>query len=66
MAVHRDPTANAAVGAVGREWKRLVRTAIKLRKTNREPSEEERSLFTGIYGRLLTEPIETLEKLNRE
>ena len=66
MAVHRDPTANAAVGAVGREWKRLVRTAITLRKTNREPSEEERSLFTGIYGRLLTEPIETLEKLNRE
>ena len=66
MAVHRDPTANAAVGAVGREWKRLVRIAITLRKTNREPSEEERSLFTGIYGRLLTEPIETLEKLNRE
>lgn len=66
MAVHRDPTANAAVGAVGREWRRLVRTAIRLRRTNRELSEEEKSLFTGIYGRLLTEPIESLEKLNEK
>ena len=66
MAIHSDPTANAAVGAVGREWKRMVRRAIALRRTNREPSEEERSLFTGIYSRLLMEPIDVLKKLGEK
>lgn len=66
MPIHSDPTANAAVGAVGREWKRMVRMAIVLRRTNREPSDREKSLFTGIYSRLLTESIDVLEKLGEK
>ena len=66
MAIHSDPTANAAIGAVGREWKQMVRMALVLRRTNREPSEKERSLFTGIYGRLLAEPVDVLEKLSEK
>lgn len=66
MATHSDPTANAAVGAVGREWKRMIRMALVLRRTNREPSEKERSLFTGIYSRLLREPVDVLEKLGEK
>ena len=66
MAIHSDPTANAAIGAVGREWKRMVWMAIVLRRTNREPSERERGLFTGIYSRLLIEPIDVLEKLSEK
>lgn len=63
MAQYRDPTANAAIGSVGREWKKMVKLALFLRKTNREPTEKERELFTGIYSRLLTEPTEALERL---
>ena len=60
---HRDPTANAAVGAVNREWKRMVRLAISLRKANREPDADERRLFTGIYRQLLSASMVTLEKM---
>ena len=66
MAIHSDPTANAAIGAVSREWKQMVRMALVLRRTNREPSEKERSFFTGIYGRLLAEPVDVLEKLSEK
>lgn len=62
MAVHNDPTANMAIGSVNREWKRMVRKAIALRKSNREPSPEERRMFTGIYKHLLTEPMDELEE----
>ena len=65
MALYRDPTANAAIGSVGREWKKMVRLALFLRKTNREPSERERAQFTGIYSRLLTAPLDELEKLEK-
>ena len=65
MALYRDPTANTAIGAVGREWKQMVKLALFLRKTNREPSEKERIRFTGIYSRLLSEPIDVLERLEK-
>lgn len=66
MAVHSDPTANAAIGAVNREWKQMVRRALALRKTSRELTAEERRLFTGIYRRLLTEPEAELEKMREK
>jgi len=66
MAIHSDPTANAAVGAVGREWRQMVRRAIAIRKTNRGLTPEERSMFTGIYARLLHEPQDVLEQLMRK
>ena len=65
MATHSDPTANAAIGAVGREWKQLLRKAIAVRRANRSLTPEERKLFTGIYSMLLTEPLDELEKLEK-
>ncbi len=64
MANHSDPTANAAIGAVSREWKQMVKRAILLRKTGREPAPEERRSFTGIYRQLLDESLGELEKRN--
>ena len=64
MSTHSDPTANAAIGSVNREWKRMVRLAISLRKANREPNVDERRLFTGIYEQLLSESMTILEKIN--
>ena len=63
MATHSDPTANAAVGSVGREWKRMIRKAISVQRTGRQLTPEEARSFTGIYRRLLEESPETLEKL---
>ena len=66
MANHSDPTANAAIGSVNREWKQMLKRAIALRKANRELSPEERYLFTGIYGQLLKEPVNVLENLYKK
>ena len=66
MAIHSDPTAKAAVGAVNREWRWMVRKAIALRKKNQELTPEEQHLFTGIYGRLLEASPAELEKLMKK
>ena len=63
MATHSDPTANAAVGSVNREWGRMLKKAIALRKTNRDLTPEEERMFTGIYSLLLREPVDALEKM---
>lgn len=65
MATHSDPTANAAIGAVGREWKRMVDRAIRLRQTGQNLAPEDRKSFIGIYRRLLTAAPDELEKLKR-
>ncbi len=62
MGIHSDPTANMAIGSVSREWKHMVRMAISLRRTNREPTPEERRMFTGIYEQLLEETVDELER----
>lgn len=62
MATHSDPTANAAVGSVNREWARMMKKAIALRK-KRDLTPEEERMFTGIYRLLLTEPVDVLEKM---
>ena len=66
MSGYRDPTAEAAVGTVSREWRQMVRRAIALRKTARELTPEEQKLFTGIYRRLLSEPEPELEKMKEK
>ena len=66
MGIHSDPTANAAIGAVSREWRQMVRKAIAVRRTCRELTPEEKQLFTGIYGRLLEESPAELEKLKEK
>ena len=52
-----DPTANQAIYNVSVEWNRLRRLAIRLRLNGEEPDPE---LFTGIFRRLLTDPLEEL------
>ena len=54
---HRsDPTANQAIGAVSREWNKMMRLAEQIR---RNPYSDwalaQSHKFTGIYRRLLTE-----------
>ena len=51
-----DPTANIAIGAVNREWKQMVKLAIRM---HNDPVlyERERHRFLGIYKRLLTDPM---------
>ena len=85
---HRDPTGNAAVGSVSREWRKMVRLAIDIREAENAGQEEgppaersrrggrqetrdaawaqaQRRRFTGIYRRLLNEPDETLQLMEK-
>ena len=55
-----DPTANQAIYNVTLEWNRMRRLAIRLR-LNGEKTDPE--LFTGIFRRLLTDPLEELMEL---
>ena len=63
---HRaDPTANTALGSVNREWNQMRRLALRLRQSgNTAVIERESWRFTGIYKRLLTDPIESLQQNN--
>ena len=64
MYTHSDPTANRAIGAVEHEWKRKTVLAYRYR-TDPEAAErigDPRRIFTGIFSRLLTDPLEELEK----
>ena len=66
MAIHSDPTANAAIGSVNREWKQMVKRAIMLQKTGKEPTSQEHQMFTGIYRQLLNESLNELERMNEK
>ena len=64
MYTHSDPTANRAIGAAEREWKRMTVLAYRYR-TDSETAKrigDPRQIFTGILSRLLTDPLEELEK----
>ena len=63
---HRaDPTANTALGSVNWEWNQMVRLALRIRQSgDSEWAERESRRFTGIYKRLLTDPIESLRQKN--
>ena len=59
-----DPTANRAIGAAEREWKRMTVLAYKYRTdpvTAKRIGNPQR-IFTGIFSRLLTDPLEELKK----
>lgn len=56
-----DPTANRAVGSVNREWTRMVALAYQYRTDQKDLQETQETVFTGIYQRLLTDPIAELE-----
>ncbi|MBQ8159930.1 MAG: hypothetical protein IJ083_04185 [Clostridia bacterium] len=61
MAYHSDPTANIALGSVNREWQRMVHLAVRIRRNPEMASAEAERRFTGIYRRLLTDPLAEVE-----
>lgn len=63
MYTHSDPTASRAIGAAEKEWKRMAVLAYRFRT---EPGfadrlRDPRQLFTGVFSRLLTDPLDELE-----
>lgn len=64
MYTHSDPTANRAIGVAEREWKRMTVLAYRYR-TDPETAKrigDPRRILTGILSRMLTDPLEKLEK----
>lgn len=62
---HSDNVADEAVSATDREWKYMANLALKIREGRRiNPlwEEEQRKRFTGIYKRLLTDPINEVQR----
>ena len=55
--VYSDPTANQAVYNVSVEWNRMRRLAVRLRLKGEELDP---MLFSGIFRRLITDPLEEL------
>ncbi len=55
--VYSDPTANQALYNVSAEWTRMRRLAVRLRLKGEQPDP---MLFTGIFRRLITDPLEEL------
>lgn len=65
MYSHSDPTAARAVGSAEKEWRSKARLAYRYRTDPlmAEKLREPRLVFTGIFSRLLTEPLESLEEM---
>ncbi|MBP3720337.1 MAG: hypothetical protein J6J41_03295 [Clostridia bacterium] len=62
--MYSDPTANRAIGSVGREWRRMAESAYLYRTGRLLPADRAAfdRQFTGIYARLLTDSLELLEQ----
>ena len=65
MYSHSDPTAARAVGSAEKEWRSKAMLAYRYRTDPlmAEKLPEPRLVFTGIFSRLLTEPLESLEEM---
>jgi hypothetical protein len=64
MYSHSDPTANRAIGSADREWLSMVRLAYRFRTDPRmaEKIPDPGRVFTGIFRRLLTDPLNELQQ----
>ena len=62
MSAYKNRTMNNAFGNVNKEWKYMVRLAVRIREGRYSIKEEQeyRKLFTGIYKRLLEDPMDQL------
>jgi hypothetical protein len=64
MSYYSDPTANAAIGTVDREIRRLRKRAEQIRRRRqkglltKQEEEDARREFVGIYRRFLMEALE--------
>lgn len=68
MRDHTDHTADDAIGRAHKEWRRMAAVAVKIRQNrcNPEWADEQLKSFTGIYKRLLTDPIEEVQMQARD
>lgn len=65
MRGYRDSTANIAVGQTMHELKYMAALAVRIRESSADPTwkEDQSKKFTGIYARLLTDPIDYVKNL---
>ena len=61
---YRNPTAEQAIGSMSKEWKKMARLALQIREGRGNPLwvEQNTSKFTGIFRRLLEDPIEEVQR----
>ena len=63
MRAYRNPTLDAALGNAYSEWMYMARLAVQIREGRNNPEwvETAKAKFTGIYKRLLEDPIEEVK-----
>ena len=61
---HKDPTQDNALGSVDKEWRQMAKLALVIRAGRCNPTwaEEKAKTFTGIYKRLLDDPIDEVQR----
>lgn len=64
MRPYRNPTADKAIGSMNKEWGQMAKLALRIREGRGNPFwvEENSKKFTGIYKRLLDDPIDEVRK----
>lgn len=61
---YKDNTSDTAIDSVNKEWRDMAKLAVYIREGRAKPSwvEEQEKKFTGIFKRLLVDPIEEVMK----
>jgi hypothetical protein len=64
MKPYYNPTADKAIGSMSKEWGQMARLALQIREGRMNPYwvEENTKKFTGIYKRLLDDPIDEVRE----
>ena len=64
MRAYRDTTSDLAIDRTHRQWRRMAALALQIRSGRCKPDyvEEQEKQFTGIFRRLLTDPIDEVKK----
>jgi hypothetical protein len=64
MRSHSDKTAETAIGSVDKEWRMMANIALLIREGHCHPAwaDEQSAKFTGVYKRLLTDPLDYVRK----
>lgn len=67
MRAYRDPTFKNAMDNVMKEEREMAKIAVRIREGRCKPSwaAEKEKMFTGIYRRLLEDPIDDVRKMAR-
>lgn len=60
---YSNRTADEAIGKTDKEWKRMAALAVIIREGRCSPAwgDKQSEKFTGIFSRLLTDPIEQVQ-----